>query len=140
MSEKRRFLIVDDDRDDREFFGEAIATFCQDAQCIPASNGDEALRKLRDGADGIPDFVFLDLNMPLMDGRSFLKVIKEEESFKHIPVIIFTTSSNPKDKADTMRMGASYFLTKPVSFKKLCEDLAHAIESIDAKNAEKKLN
>jgi CheY-like chemotaxis protein len=139
MTAKRVFFIVDDDQDDREFFMEAIEKFNPLAACHAAENGEEALNKLRDGSIGRPDFIFLDLNMPLVDGRTCLKQLKSDNSFKDIPVIIFTTSSNPKDEAETRRMGAAYFLTKPVSFQKLCELLEQAIETIETRKSENKL-
>jgi CheY-like chemotaxis protein len=138
MLTKRTFFIIDDDGDDVEFFREAIEKFCPGAKCHSAGNGEEGLEKLKSGTINLPDFIFLDLNMPLADGRTCLKKLKADKELQHIPVIIFTTSSNPKDKVDTRQMGAEYFLTKPVSFKKLFEELVLAIETIESKNATKK--
>ena len=66
---------------------------------------------------------FVDLNMPRMGGMQFLKEIKQTETLKDIPVIIYTTSSNPGDIAKTKELGAVSFVTKPSRFSELCSFL-----------------
>src|SRR5579872_246117 len=97
-------LIVDDDADDLQFFVDAIAEIDQDVQCITASNGINAL-KLLEGIETRPDYIFLDLNMPKMDGKQCLKHIRNSLLLHSIPVIIYSTSRLPEDIAETHALG-----------------------------------
>ncbi len=111
----RSILLIDDDEDDREFFLEAIEEYNPEIRCIEARNGQEGLDFLN--AEKIrPDIIFLDLNMPLMNGRQFLLEIKKIDHLKHIPIVILTTSSDNKTIQDCLAIGASYFITKPDKF------------------------
>jgi CheY-like chemotaxis protein len=80
-------------------------------------------------SDTLPDYIFVDLNMPRMGGLQFLKEIKQTETLKHIPVIIYSTSSNPGDIAKTRELGAVSFVTKPSRFSDLCNFLQSLITS-----------
>jgi len=123
MEGSKIFLIIDDDADDRDFFSDALAAVDTRAKCNHAYNGEDALAKLKDINLINPDYIFLDLNMPRMDGKSFLNKIKKEPKLKDIPVIIFTTSSNPNDVTETLELGAAHYITKPYEFKKMCEQI-----------------
>ncbi len=116
-------MIVDDDSDDREFFCEAVNELHLSAECLSAASGREALKTLRNGIQSLPDFIFLDLNMPKMDGRTCLAELKKDEKLKNIPVIIFSTSSYQKDIDETCKLGAAYFFPKPADFEKLKNEI-----------------
>lgn len=75
------------------------------------------------GTDKIPppDLILLDLNMPGIDGRQVLQDIKGTDDLKHIPVIVLTTSADPKDVDQCYNIGASTYIQKPVSFEGLTE-------------------
>ena len=64
-----------------------------------------------------PKFILLDLNMPRKDGREALKELKASPDLRRIPVIVFTTSHEKKDKAYCLQMGAKAFITKPDNFR-----------------------
>jgi two-component system response regulator len=68
-----------------------------------------------------PGLVLLDLNMPGMDGRKTLEVIKRDDALKQIPVIILTTSADERDIHDCYQTGANTYVQKPVSFEGLIE-------------------
>jgi len=123
MREKGLFLIVDDDNDDCEFFREALSDVAPNIDFDVANNGEEALIKLRNDLIKIPDVIFLDLNMPRMDGKTCLKELKKDNILKEIPVVIYTTSSNQDDIDETKALGAFYFLTKPSDFQILREQI-----------------
>ena len=106
----RNILVVDDDEDDREFFLQTIEEVYSGMNCITAVNGQDALDKLRDYR---PDIIFLDLNMPLMNGFQFLERLKQHSDLKHTPVVILSTSSDPRSIQDAIRCGARDFITKP---------------------------
>lgn len=123
---KKVILMVDDDMDDQELFGEAMSIVDSAATCHFASDGEEGLRMLANGSLHC-DLIFLDLNMPKMNGKQFLAEIKKSSAYRDIPVIIFTTSLREKDGIETAEMGAAHFLTKPSSFGELCKQLENVL-------------
>ena len=129
MSRKKIFLVIDDDPDDCYFFCEAISKIDASADCITAMDGEEALAKLRNGINRLPDLIFLDLNMPRMDGRLCLTELKKDNLLKEIPVIILSTSSSENDIDETGKMGAVYFITKPTNIDRLHKELAFVIKN-----------
>lgn len=131
MEKNRIFFIVDDDIDDQELFVEAVNEVDQSIKCITSSNCEEALEQLRNSNKGeLPDVIFLDLNMPRLNGKQCLVELKKEIHLQNIPVVIYSTSSEKKDIEETSRLGAAYFLTKPNKFEELCQALNYVI-SVD---------
>jgi CheY-like chemotaxis protein len=118
MEGQKRFMIIDDDRDDRDLFCETILKLDPPGLCLTAINGEDGLMKLR-RMEQYPDFIFLDLNMPRMNGKQCLAELKKDARLKNIPVVIYTTSSTQSDIDETSKLGASDFLTKPSDFKVL---------------------
>src|SRR3982751_6890989 len=112
MLQNQLLFLVDDDIDDHEIFKSALAKVDADLELLTATNGYEALDVLL-ASNPLPDYIFVDLNMPRMGGLQFLKEIKQTETLKNIPVIIYSTSSNPGDIAKTRELGAVSFITKP---------------------------
>lgn len=115
-------LLVDDDDDDKEIFCLALAEVDPSIECHIASDGIEALEMLKD-TSFTPDFIFLDLNMPLMSGKECLVEIKKRRHLENTAVIIFSTSASQKDIEDTAALGASSFITKPPLMSTLTEKL-----------------
>lgn len=110
--------MVDDDTDDALLFGEVLQDVNPDIHLITATDGMIALEKLR-ASSVSPEMIFLDLNMPRMDGKECLAEIKADENLKNIEVIIYTTSSHSADVEQTMQMGARAFITKPSNIREL---------------------
>ena len=119
-------LLIDDDIDDRMIFGEVLKELAPDIIYHEAINGEDALIKLDN--DLIPDLIFLDLNMPRVDGKQFLAEIQRISHLKHIPVIIYSTSSHESDKKETRELGAVYFITKPNSLHELTHILTDILQ------------
>lgn len=130
MSDKKIYLIIDDDPDDRELFCEAIQSIDDIAECNSATNGVDALQKLQ-AAMQLPDYIFMDINMPCMNGWQCLEWLKKEEKFKHIPVAIMSTSSYKTDQDKASLLKASCFIVKPTEFNVLIDKIA-AILQLDA--------
>jgi CheY-like chemotaxis protein len=124
-SVQKTLLIVDDDPDDVQLFCEAVADVNQSFHCFSAPNGEKALQLL-ETAIVKPDFIFLDLNMPRMNGRQLLQQLKKVSQFVHIPVVIYTTSKIKTDIEDVLRLGAVAFITKPSRL----EDLVKAVSTV----------
>lgn len=113
-------LYIDDDKEDQEFFYEAICTINPRYTCVTASSGREGLRIL---STLTPDHIFLDLNMPEMNGRDVLQLIREEKKLEHVPVVIFSTSIPAGDAMLFKAIGANECMVKPFSFSILCKML-----------------
>ena len=107
-------FLADDDADDRKLFFEAAKEVDDTITCIPASNGEEALLYLRDHANPIPDYIFLDLRMPGLSGEECLLEIKKEPRLASIPVIVYTTSKDVQESVRLKQLGAAHFMSKPV--------------------------
>ncbi|MDB5192346.1 MAG: response regulator receiver protein [Segetibacter sp.] len=118
MNKDLYLLLVDDDEDDKAIFAEAMAEIDHSIKCSLAANGYEALQILKD-QKRLPDLIFLDLNMPRMNGKQCLTRLKQSDELKNIPVIIFTTSTSPEDMEETKNLGAAHFLIKPSNMKEL---------------------
>ena len=125
MSKPFTLFLVDDDTDDVALFQEVLLEASPSTLFQSAKDGEDALQKLS-GASPLPDLIFLDLNMPRMGGKECLAHIKNNEVLRHIPVIMYTTSSLSKDIEETMLSGAVCFITKPSS----SNELKHILSSI----------
>ncbi|MBO9583933.1 MAG: response regulator [Flavobacterium sp.] len=115
---KKIILLADDDRDDAEMFCEALADIDQNIICHCAENGSEALKTLKK-QDKIPEVIFLDLNMPIMNGWECLKELKLDARYKEIPVIMISTSSHKNDMDKAANLGALCYFVKPNNFNDL---------------------
>lgn len=124
----KTIFLIDDDADDREIFADLIETDHPSIVLLQAVNGTDAFEKLRSENFTKPDLIFLDLNMPVMDGRTFLELIKKDPDFNDIPVIIYTTSSSEIDKKFAEENGASHFLTKQYSMNLQRKDIQTVLE------------
>lgn len=109
-------MLVEDSDEDADTVEEAFRRCGIPARLQRATNGDECLALLR-GTSGArpPALVLMDLNMPGMDGRETLRQIKEDATLKGVPVVIFSTSANPRDLAFCYGAGANAYHVKPVS-------------------------
>lgn len=114
----RNILLIDDDEEDQEIFKTAVTHVSEELQCVALTNAREALEKL-ERKELNPDVIFLDLNMPIMSGQEFLAEVKKRNDTQHIPVIIFSTSSNPTTIKMTKDMGAIDYIRKPDRFDTL---------------------
>lgn len=127
-------LLIDDDRDDAELFKDALAEINPSIEFKHYDDAKEGLHQLLHTHQHLPDLIFLDINMPIINGWECLHQFKQAEHLKNIPVIMFTTSSQPREKEIAQDLGAAGFITKPSEFKELKDLLSSAI------NAELKLS
>ena len=100
-------------------FAEAIEQLGIKVKLDFAEDGSILMNMLHDETRGVPDLIFLDLNMPNKTGRECLEMIRREARLKTIPVVIYSTSSSPKDIDETFEGGANLYVRKPYSFKEL---------------------
>ena len=106
---------------------EALKELDLSIECYTARNGQEGINKLESNEVPFPTLIFLDLNMPRIDGRKFLISIKKNTRFKSIPVVIYSTSDNENDKLELMDLGAADYLVKQPDFSLLKSILASII-------------
>lgn len=116
MSKATKILLADDDKDDREIFSEALASVDADVLYEGVEDGGEAIEALSDPPNR-PNIIFLDINMPVMNGWDVLKKLKDDSTYGDIPVIVYSTSSGEKEKKIAFDLGALCFVTKPDSVK-----------------------
>ena len=121
-------LFVDDDVDDREFFMDAMSYVDSSIRCVLAKNCNEALTYLETASD-LPSFVFLDIHMPAMDGKTCLKRIKNNPRYSSIKVVMYSGSSDQDLMEEYKALGATYFLIKPATFKGLCDTLSVMLDT-----------
>lgn len=119
MNNARTIFLIDDDEDDRWLFTEALTRTVPFVKCSTASDGREAIEKLHKFLKP-PDLIFLDLNMPGMDGKKILTELKHDIKLSSIPVIVYSTSNYHKDIEEAKRLGASDFIIKPSDYTELC--------------------
>lgn len=123
-----RLLMVDDDLEDQELFGQAVKEAGIVAHIEFASNGVEALEKIKTGK--LPDIIFCDINMPIMNGMQLLEEIKKSHEWSLIPMVMYTTSSSELHKSQCKRMGAAHYIVKPSCFSKMCQEISNSFKLI----------
>ncbi|MFE2531363.1 response regulator [Streptomyces sp. NPDC059371] len=119
-------LLVEDDLADALLIEEALSERGT-RNLVQVTDGVAALEHLRAPATARPDLIVLDLNMPRMNGRELLRILKKDEALQTIPVVVLTTSSAPDDVADAYNCHANAYVTKPVNL----EEFEQAVQSID---------
>jgi CheY-like chemotaxis protein len=119
--ENINILLVDDDEEDRAFFAEALEELNIPHHIVMAKDCIGLFEILQE--DESFDVIFLDINMPVIDGRECLKKIKLHENYKNIPVIIYSSSSYEDDVEDTYKSGAHYYFVKPYAHINLLSSL-----------------
>jgi CheY-like chemotaxis protein len=102
-------LLVDDDRDDRDFFAEVLRELPIPSHLITL-DGDQLLEYLFNNP--LPDIIFIDLNMPRINGFECLKEIKDNKELQSLPVIIYSTANNDNVNDELYRIGADHYLQK----------------------------
>jgi len=114
-----RVLHVEDNPGDARLLTEALHESRLDLTIDSAPNGVRAIEYLHQVAHGdrpIPDVILLDLNMPVMDGMTFLRVRTRHEDWRRIPVIVLSSSRRQEDVAEAKELGAVLYVVKPVTY------------------------
>lgn len=117
-------LYVEDDLDDCDLFIAALNSLKLNypVNCILAKDGEEALAKLIDFPQN-PNLIFLDINLPRMDGRELIREIRSNEKLKNIHVVIYSTGINSIEVEFFNRYGVFSFFNKPTDFEQLVNSL-----------------
>jgi CheY-like chemotaxis protein len=123
----KQVLLIDDDRDDADLFKEALFEINSAIVFQHYEDSKAGLQLLLERQTDLPDLIFLDINMPIVSGWQCLIEFKKAEHLKHIPVIMFTTSSQTREKEIADELGAEGFITKPNEYKALKELLSDVV-------------
>ncbi|MEO5583400.1 MAG: response regulator [Saprospiraceae bacterium] len=126
-TEHFKILLADDDEDDCMFFKEALDELSLPASLNTVNNGMELMNFLETHSTNLPHMLFLDLNMPRKTGFDCLSEIKRDERLKQLPVIIYSTSSNPEVMDWLYHGGAHHYIRKPADFASLKSVINKAI-------------
>lgn len=111
--------LIDDDEDDRLFFREALKTAKIEANLTEFVNGETFVKELENPNAPVPELVFLDINMPRIDGYQILKAIRQYSHYAKTKIIMFSTSDENVNLDKAMAHNASGFATKPTDYKVL---------------------
>ena len=128
MNNQKFCYLIEDDRDDREFFSIAMKDLGNTVRFECAESASEGLKKLKAITKRFPDFIFLDLNMSPISGHDCLSEIKKVAKLADIPVIIYSTRLNEQIKYETLQLGAFDHYQKPSTVDELKEYLKRLLQ------------
>ena len=128
MQSQKTILLIDDDSDDQEIFSNALKRSDRSVSCVFANDGIHALEKINAEKSFVPDFIFIDLNMPRMNGQECLMNIKKIDKLKNIPVYIYSTLADPLTIAANKKLGAKDFIVKPKTISELTTVLSKLLK------------
>ena len=138
MKKHLQCLIIDDDQDDQEIFLMCIRKLSPDIECLTSNSGVEALTMFKKEKDYRPDYIFLDVNMPKMNGIDCLKHLKEMDRLKDTKILMYSTTSEVEVVSESLRIGADQFLMKPTKTNELKEKLSIIFDIVSKINPDSK--
>jgi len=115
-------LLIDDDYDDWEIFSLAVKKIDNSIKCLHINSCEDAITALI-SKKVQPDYVFLDLNMPGMQGHECLLQVKKTKHLQAVPIIIYSTSNHPLERKELLAAGASFYICKTNTFNELIDQL-----------------
>ena len=113
--EKLKILLLEDDQIEVMKLKRTIKKLGMHHELVEAQNGEDALKILKDSSN-LPDIIFLDLNMPKINGLEFLKILKSDPVLRYLPTIILTTSNNRNDVLACYEIGVAGYILKPLKY------------------------
>lgn len=135
QSQQRSIFLVDDDQDDREMFTAALGLVDSDVSLIEFGDGQQLMDALTSNPSDLPDFIFLDLNMPKCGGMECIEKMAQLDLISKTTVAVLSTSSNPDSIEKARLLGATYYIVKPTSFSNLKRFIAKVLEEGSAEES-----
>ncbi len=130
MRKRRECLIIDDDLDDQEIFLMCLKKVDQDINCVAVHDGVEAISLLKSDAGYVPNYIFIDVNMPKLNGIECLKIIKNMERLQYAKIFMYSTTSEKSVLTQSRALGADDYIVKPSSPVELKEKLSKIFEIV----------
>ena len=115
MSKTLSILLVEDDFFEILRFNNTVAVLNINCNIREANNGAEAL-KILESSNQLPHLILLDINMPVLNGKELLKILKSNALYKHIPTVMFTTSQKMNDLKECYNLGINGYMLKPTNY------------------------
>ncbi len=129
MSLYKVVMLIDDDREDQEIFSDAIREVDSSVRFMSESNSDQAITNIGSLKAARPELIFLDMNMPRVNGKQLLAELKSDPEMSQIPVIMCSTFFGDRDITDIERLGAAHHLVKPTRFNELCKEIGRILKT-----------
>lgn len=133
MKEAKVAFLVDDDRDDQEIFQLALRDIDPTIRCEFAYDGEIALKRLSQKSGKLPDFIFIDINMPRMNGVELLRELKKIERLNSVPIYMLSTAIHPRISEQCLALGANGALQKAGDINEIKSMLSAIVEERYAK-------
>lgn len=121
MKSDKPVLLIEDDEVDVITIQRAFKELKIGNQLDVARDGEEALTFLQDSLSSKPCLILLDLNMPKIAGLEFLRIVKNDEQLKRIPIVVLTTSNDEQDMIESFHIGAAGYTVKPVDYEQFVD-------------------
>jgi CheY-like chemotaxis protein len=124
MKQDKYIVYVDDDFDDKELLREAFEAV-PDYSFVTLDDGLELLNFL-EGSPNPPSLIILDVNMPALNGRDTMRILRSEEKFRNIPLVMFSTTRNPIEIA-SFRASKVDLISKPATYASIKDTVQQLI-------------
>ncbi len=134
MQKNKECLIIDDDLDDQEIFLMCMNKIHKNVHCTAMSSGIDAVALLMSNSGYVPDYIFLDVNMPQMNGIECLMILKSIPALKNSKILMYSTTSAASVVAESKKLGADDFIVKPSKTTELVEKLAIIFDMVSVVN------
>lgn len=108
-------------------FEEVFSKLKVNCDLLLFENGPKALNQLEKSDFRVPHIIFLDLNMPIVDGLEIVEMLRRTSKYRDVPIAIYSTSSSDKDMQDTLIRGANIYIVKPNDYNRLKEVLENVM-------------
>lgn len=127
MNNHKLFFLIDDDEDDQQIFSLAVKNADNSFECVCTDDCVDAIKTFAADETFKPHAIFIDMNMPRINGIECLREVRKAQHHKDTPIYIYTTSSDEKIKKESLVYGATGLITKPSSLTDLISLISEVI-------------
>lgn len=128
MQSAKKCFLIDNDTEDQEIFLLALNEIDPSISCECVDDGLLAIKKLEQESTFIPDVIFIDMNMPLMNGLQTLERIRKFDRLQSVPIYMYSTAADPTSVEKVKEQNATDFILKPASFTGLIDVLSSILK------------
>ena len=134
MQKQFTCFLIDDDKDEYDIFSIALKQLPRQVSCVYASDCREALEKIDSDPSFIPDFIFIDINMPRLNGVQCLEEVKKIERLKDVPIYMYSTSASDSIVQQCKELGATDYIVKPISITDIQQTILSILSQLETIN------